>query len=116
MTNFNHYRYSFENQFFQYLKNQISLDKMVENLYEYESKARQEYADKNGLNNDGTNEDLQAMGLCFRFFEDETTINTIQNLLAYLGVQNHNNRKNCIEDMKNAISLDTDFELQIYFA
>lgn len=116
MTNYNHYRFSFENQFFQYLKGQITLDEMIENLYEYEAKARNEYAENKGLNNDGSNEELEAMGLCFRFFENNTCITTIQNLLGYLGTQHHNNKYSTLESMQEAISLDVDFELQIYFA
>jgi len=86
---------------------------MITKLYEYEEKARQEYAEGKSIDS----ETLQEMGLCFRFFENDTTINTIRNLEEYLqSIPIHNNRKTCIEFMNEAISNDTDFELQIYFA
>ena len=116
MTNFNHYRFSFENLFFQYLKEQIDLTEMITQLYGYEEKARQEYADSKGELNDLENEVLQEMGLCFRYFEGDTSINTIRNLEEDLcTLANPTNKTYILELMKDNISLDTDFELQIYF-
>ena len=117
MKKFNHYRHSFEQQFFQFLVRQTNLTEMITNLYEYEEKARQEYAESKGELNDEMNEILQGMGLCFRFFEGETTINTIRDLETDLSTQaNLRNKKRVLELMRQDVSLNTDFELQIYFA
>jgi len=120
MKKFNHYRFSFENLFFQYLKKQIELADMITQLYDYEELARNEYAESKGELNEEMNEVLQEMGLCFRWFEGDTGIMTIRNLETDLSLYgngaNPNNRKYALEMMNENISLNTDFELQIYFA
>ena len=79
--------------------------------------ARQEYAESKGELNDEMNEILQGMGFAFRFFEGETTINTIRNLEVDLSTNAHpRNKERVLDLMKQDISLDTEFELQIYFA
>ena len=117
MKAFNHYRYSFENQFFQYLKGQISLEEMIDNLREYEEKAIEEFLDKEILDKNKiyTEEEKDTLGFAFRYFDGDTTINTLRNLEGDLS-QGNRNQKRTLELMELAVSLDTTYELQIFIA
>ena len=115
MENFNHYRFSFENLFFKYLKGQITLESMIDYLYDYEKTAREEYAEKHDKFDMEHIDELNQMGFAFRWFDGDSLITTIRNLEGDLSAGNKN-RERTLELMESAISLDTTYELQIFFA
>jgi len=99
MKNLIQYRYSFEKLFFEFLKTK-DISQLETDLKELEQTILKQIPHKG-------NE-----GLWFRFFEGNNLVNTVSSLVS--DIKNERNKAYAIENMENCISINPDFELQIY--
>lgn len=99
MKNLIQYRYSFEVLFFEFLKTK-DIPTLETNLKKLETTILEQVEHK------------ENESLWFRFFEGNNLVNTIDSLIQ--DIISVKNRAYAIENMGNCISLNPEFELQIY--
>ena len=99
MKNLIQYRYSFEVLFFEFLKTK-DIPTLETNLKKLETTILEQVEHK------------ENESLWFRFFEGNNLVNTIDSLIQ--DIISVKNRTYAIENMGNCISLNPEFELQIY--
>lgn len=99
MKNLIQFRYSFEVLFFEFLKTK-DITKLETDLKQLETMILEQVEHK------------KDESLWFRFFEGNNLVNTIDSLIQ--DIISVKNRAYAIENMGNCISLNPEFEIQIY--